>query len=539
MNKLPSLSRVASLLLAALLVPLPARSATTEKADVVVYGATPGGVCAAIAAAREGASVILLEPTDHVGGLNTGGLSFSDSNQMVRETLGGVFLEWHRRVVKDYTDRGLPAPFNPSPGDRATWTYEPHVALRVTLQMLQEAKVRVLKEHSLTSVTKDGSKITTLHTQKGDFAAKTYADGTYEGDLMAAAGVDWRADREGREEFGEPLAARQYPKPKMNIDGRDAQGHLLPLLTSSEDGLAEAGDRNLMAYSFRLCLTNDPKNKVPMIEPSNYDPARFEIIRRFLQAGGSPDMVGFDFYRIPGGKFDGNNSIGKQFSLGLVGGGNAWHTADEAGRKAIWEAHKQYTLEFIHFLKNDPAVPKHLRDQYTSWGLCKDEFADSGHFPPALYVREARRLKGMYVISQRDIIDEPEKDDPIAISSFPIDSHDCQRIALKNGGVINEGTIYPVRRKDSGRGHAYHVPYRSILPNPTQCTNLLVPVALSCTHVGMSSLRIEGAWMVIGQGAGVAAALAAKENADVQNLRYEKLRERLLAQGQVLHLQPR
>lgn len=523
-------------LAAALLSIITHNGLAATEADVIVYGSTPGGFCAAIAAAREGASVILLEPTDHVGGLNTGGLSFSDSNQMHRDTLMGLFDEWHTRVMNDYTGRGLKAPFNAAVKNQARWTYEPHVAMRVTRQMLDEAGVTVLTERYLQSVTKDGPRITSLVTKDGTFTAKVFVDGSYEGDLMAAAGVEWRADREGRDEFGESLAGKQYPKKKMNINGFDDEGNLLPLVTTDDGGLDEAGDDHLMTYSFRLCLTLDAKNKVPMIEPANYDPARFEIIRRYLKAGGDPNMVGFDPYPLPGGKFDGNNSINRQFSLGLVGGGNEWHEADEAGRKAIWEAHKQYTLEFIHFLKNDPAIPKPMRDRYKQWGFCKDEFAQYGHFSPALYVRESRRMKGLYVISQKDIRREPRKEDPIAISSFPIDSHDCQRIALADGGVINEGTIYPVKPKGSGKGYAYHVPYRSILPKPEQCDNLLVPVALSCTHVGISSLRIEGAWMVIGQGAGVAAALSAKEGVAVQEVPYEKLRERLLAQGQVLEL---
>ncbi len=222
--------------------------------------------------------------------------------------------------------------------------------------------------------------------------------------------------------------------------------------------------------------------------------------------------------------------------MGLVGGGNDWHSADEAGRKQIWETHKQYTLEFIHFLTTDPVVPESIRNKYADLGLCKDEFAAYDHFSPALYVRESRGMKGMYVISQTDILEDPEKHDPIAISSFPIDSHDCQRIALKGGGVVNEGTIFPVRRENPKQGYAYHVPYRSILPKPEQCNNLLVPVALSCTHVGISSLRIEGTWMIIGQSAGIAAALAANGDIAVQELPYPQLRQHLLARGQVLKL---
>lgn len=505
-----------------------------NKADVIVYGSTPGGFCAAIAAAREGASVILLEPTDHVGGMNTGGLSHCDSNQMARSTVMGLFDEWHTRVVKDYTDRGLAAPYNPTKKDQSLWTFEPHVAMRVTMKMLDDAGVKVLTERYLESLTKDGPRITSLITKDGTFTARVFVDGTYEGDLMAAAGVDWTIGREGRAEYGESLAGKQYSKKKMSIDGFDENGNLLPLVTTSVPDAEEAGDTNVMTYSFRLCLTEEPENFVPMPKPADYDPARFEIVRRALGAG--EKFVRFDLYPLPGKKLDGNNSIGGQFSIGLVGGGNDWHSADEAGREEIWEVHKQYTLEFIHFLTTDPAVPESVRTRYAKLGLCKDEFASYGHFSPALYVRESRRMLGMYVISQKDILDSPEKVDPIAVSSFPIDSHDCQRVALKDGGVVNEGTIFPVRRTNPKQGYAYHVPYRSILPKPEQCDNLLVPIALSCTHVGISSLRIEGNWMVIGQGAGVAAALAADQDVPVQELKYERLRNRLLAQKQVLDL---
>lgn len=509
-----------------------AEPATT---DVIVYGATPGGFCAAIAAAREGASVVLLEPTDHIGGLSTGGLSHCDSNQMVRSTLMGLFHEWHARIVKEYTDRGLKAPYDPTNKNQSRWVFEPHVAMRVTRAMLDEAGVTVLTDHDLQSVGKEGPRIVSLKTKRGDFTARVFVDASYEGDLMAAAGVDWVIGREGCDDYGETLAGKQYPKPGMAIDGFDDAGNPLPLVTATARQDKAAGDMNLMTYSFRLCLTRDPRTKVPMIEPAKYDPARFEIIRRYLGSGGDPNQVGFDPYPLPSGKFDGNNSISRQFSIGLVGGGVGWHAADEAGRQKIWEAHKQFTLEFIHFLKHDPVIPQPLRDQYAAWGFCNDEFAATDHFSPALYVRESRRMKGMYVISQRDIVEQPDKTDPIAISSFPIDSHDCRRVAVKGGGVVNEGTIYPVR-KSRRQGYAYHVPYRAVLPKPEQCDNLLVPVALSCTHVGMSSLRIEGAWMVIGQGAGVAAALAAKQDLAVQRLEYPGLRDRLLAQGQVLAL---
>jgi hypothetical protein len=502
-------------------------------ADVVVYGSTPGGFCAAIAAAREGASVILLEPTDHVGGVNTGGLSFSDSNQTVRSTVMGLFDEWHTRIESDYASRGIKLPYKVSVKNQAKWTYEPHVAARVTRQMLDEANVTLLTNRYLRSVRKEGTKLVALITKNGVVKGDVFVDATYEGDLMAAAGVSWTIGREGRAEFGESLAGKQYPKKRMTIDGFDNASQLLPFVTTRDAGPEDEGDSNVMTYSFRLCLTDKLGNRLPLPKPANYDPARFEVMRRFARAGG---RLGFDLYPLPGGKFDGNNSIGGQFSLGLVGGGNRWCEADEAGRAAIWEAHKQYTLEFYHFLTTDPAVPEKTRRQFARLGLCKDEFPEHGHFSPALYVREGRRMRGIYVLSQKDILENPAKDDAIVISSFPIDSHDCQRVALKNGGVINEGTIFPVRRKGSGQGYAYHVPYRSILPRPEECSNLLVPVALSCTHVGISSIRVEPTWMILGQSAGIAAALAVREKSSVQKLPYPPLRERLLAQKQVLDL---
>ena len=320
------------LITTALIASIGQKGMAENEADVVVYGSTPGGFCSAIAAAREGASVILLEPTDHVGAMNTGGLSHCDSNQMVRSTVMGLFDEWHTRVVKDYTDRGLKVPYNPAVKDQSLWTFEPHVAMRVTMQMLDEAGVRVLTNRYLKTVTKDGSRITSIVTGNGTFTGRVFVDGTYEGDLMAA-GVDWTIGREGRES-------------------------------------------------------------------------------------------------------------------------NNWHSADEAGRKKLWEAHKQYTLEFFHFLTTDLACPR--------------EFAT----------------------------------DTPGSACAKTSSRDCQRIAFQGGGVINEGTIFPVRRANPKQGYAYHVPYRSIVPKPEQCDNLLVPVALSCTHVGISSLRIEGAWMIIGQSAG-------------------------------------
>jgi hypothetical protein len=299
-------------------------------------------------------------------------------------------------------------------------------------------------------------------------------------------------------------------------------------------GPDDEGDTNVMVYSFRLCLTNDPTNRVPFPAPANYDPARFEVVRRYFAQENRP-VLAWDLYPLPNGKFDANNGIWKQFSMGLVGACNGWCEADEAGRGKIWEAHRQYTLEMYRFLTTDASVPEPLRAQLAELGLCRDEFAAHSHWSPQLYVREGRRMKGMYVVSQKDIMDEPKKHDPIVVSSFPIDSHDCQRVGTKHS-VIDEGTIMPVRMAGRKHGYPYHIPYRAILPKPEECENLLVPVALSCTHVGLSSIRVEPTWMILGQSAGIAAAMSAKQSIAVQKLPYPALRERLLAQKQVLDL---
>lgn len=514
--------------------------ASDTKVDVLVYGATPAGVCAAIGAAREGTSVALVEPTSHIGGVNSGGLCFSDSNQMVREALRGIFEEFHLRIEADYTKRGVKLPYEIAVKDNRPWTYEPHVAMQVMLAMLKEAGVTIYPEQTLARVEKSGQRLVRIHTAKGDtFSARTFVDATYEGDLLASAKVSWVIGREGRKEFGESLAGKQYLKKPMKFSGLDENGILLPLLTTKDAGAEEDGDRNVMTYSFRLCLTTNSAERIPFPAPAHYDPARFEAVRRYYAQKPKPKpILLWDLYSLPGGKFDANNGIHKQFSMGIIGGGNGWCEADAAGRARIWEAHKQYTLEFYRFLTTDEAVPKALREKLAMCGLCKDEFPATGHWSPQLYVREGRRMRGAFVMTQADILTNPAKPDAIAVASFLIDSHDCQRVARGTNEVINEGTIFHARNPQTKRGPAYQVPYRAITPKANECDNVLVPVALSATHVAYCSLRVEPAWMVIGHSAGVAAALAARDDIAVQHLEYAKLRERLLAQKQALDLPP-
>ncbi|MDA1040458.1 MAG: FAD-dependent oxidoreductase [Planctomycetota bacterium] len=505
-------------------------------ADVVVYDSTPAGFCAAIAAAREGASVILLEPSQHIGGVNTGGLSFSDSFGSLRESLGGLWREWHERIAADYAARNKKLPYQVNDKNQVHWTYEPHVAMRVTRAMLDEAKVTVLTGRYLRSVDKNGTTITKLVTKNGHFTGKVFIDASYEGDLMAAAGVDWTIGREGSKEFGESHAGVHYgqKKPTAKISGFDDKGKPLPFITGTDLPPRGTADDGIQVFSFRLCLTRNPDNRVPMPQPENYDPADWEIARRFFADLGH-NGVGFDTYPLPNGKFDGNDSIGRLMSLGMVGGGQKWCEADEAGRQAIWEAHKQYTLGLYHFLSTDPSLPKEIRKHYAELGFCKDEFTEYGHFSPELYVRQGRRMKGAFFMTQNDIDKNPSKDDAIAVSSFPADSHDVTRVALKDGGVVTEGAFLHWAPGDKN-GFPFHIPYRAITPKKEECANLLVPVALSGTHVVICSVRVEPTWMTIGHSAGVAAAMAAQRGVTVQDLAYADLKPRLEKQGQRLAL---
>ena len=520
----------------ALLTPDSFLHAKSQEYDVLVYGATPAGVCAAVAASREGASVALVSPYDYVGGMISGGLSLSDGNQCVRQLMGGLFVEVHERIYKHYAEAGVKLNYRIDLTKNDKWTYEPHVAEKVFNDMIKEAGVTLHLEHQLVGATKESARIKTLRTSKGVFQAGQFVDATYEGDLMAAASVSYALGRESKKQYGESLAGHQFPKQPVKGLPFNEAGKPLPLLTGEAPG-EDKGDGKIMTYTFRVVISTDPDNRLPMPEPANYDPARFELARRYIKANpkAAGGMVSVDGYPLPGRKIDLNNGIGRQISAGLVGGSWAWPEATYQEREKIWEAHKQYTLELIWFLKSDPLVPEGVRRKFAAYGLARDEFQKYGGWPPALYVREGRRLIGEYVLTQHDVRTNPGKKDSIGISSFPIDSHDCQRVPTADGkGWINEGTIFPDRINGNRHGHPYQVPYRSLTPRRAECVNLLVPVCLSSSHVALSSIRVEPTWMMLGQSAGVAAAVAHETRVDVQQLPYDKLKQRLLKQKQVL-----
>lgn len=509
--------------------------AAARNYDFVVYGATAGGVTAAVAAAREGLRVALLEPRDHVGGMVTGGLSWSDIGR--EEVIGGLALEFAWRVGMAYHMRRY------MPRAPRVWAFEPKVAERVMRQMLHAAGVEVFFRHRLRErggVVKSGARIERILLENGaEFQAAVFADCTYEGDLMAQAGVSYTWGREAQDQYAESLAGVREKTPQhqftVEVNPYDANGNLLPLIQAGPRGKAGSADKKVQAYNFRVIVSSDPGNRLPFPKPKNYDPGRYELLARWLaalekQLDRSPvmnEVLKPD--RIPNNKADINNH--GAVSTDHIGANWDYPEAGYARREQIWQDHIEYVAGLLYFLANDPRVPKSLRDEMNNWGLAADEFQDTRHWPHQLYVREARRMIGEYVMTQKDLQTERTKPDVIGMGSYNSDSHNVQRIVNERGFVENEGDMQvPVE--------PYQIPYRVMLPQRREAANLLVPVALSSSHVAYSSLRMEPQFMIIGHAAGVAAALVVQSGAAVQEIDVKRLQARLLEQGAVFEYVP-
>ncbi len=499
--------------------------------DLVVYGGTAGGVITAVSGAREGLRVALLEPRDHLGGMVSGGLGWTDYGR--RQVIGGYSLEFFERVGRKY-------------GRPIEWHFEPHVAEEVFRELVQEAGVQVFYRHRLrerTGVSRSGTRVASIAMENGaSFTGRIFADATYEGDLMAQAGVSYTWGREGTSEYGESLAGvrDRTPKHQFTVPVRpyDEAGRLLPEISAARKAPAGSADKKVQAYNFRVCMTRVPENRVPFPKPSGYDAARFALLARMLQdmdavkQAKQQKWTAVDVMKpdpLPNGKTDTNNN--GAFSTDFIGGNYEYPEGDYATRARIWQAHVDYVQGFLYFLQNDPRVPKALHDDIATLGLCKDEFTDTANWPHQLYVREARRMIGEYVMSQRDIQTELTKPDAIGMGSYNSDSHNVQRIVNDEGFVENEGDMQvPVT--------PYQIPYRVMLPKRAQATNLLVPVCFSATHVAYSTLRMEPQYMIIGHAAGVAAAMAVKRDAALQDVAVAQLIEKLRAQRAVFEYKP-
>jgi hypothetical protein len=505
----------------------------SQEFDVVVYGATPGGVMAAVSAARQGLSVALLEPTAHLGGMATGGLSGTDVT--LYEVIGGLPLEFYWRAGQYYEmDRH---------GQQIAWCPEPHVALNIMKQMLEASHVTVLLRHRLvekTGVIKSGPRITEISLENGaSFKAKVFIDATYEGDLMAQAGVSYTWGREGISQYGEPLAGVRAATPKhqfkVNLSPYDSNGKLLPEICAGPLGTPGSADQKVQSYAFRFCFSPDPANQTPFPRPEGYNPERYELLARLLKARAeqedhAPELRSVLLIRpLPNHKADMNNM--GPFSTDFIGGSWAYPEASYAEREKIWQAHYDYTAGFLYFLAHDPQVPKSLQNELNQWGLAKDEFVDSANWPPQLYVREARRMIGEYVMTQKDIQTEVLKPDHVGLGSYTIDSHNIQRVVSKEGFVTNEGdTEVPAQ--------PYQIPYRILVPKHQEVQNLLVPVCVSASHVAYGTLRMEPQYMIMGQAAGVAAKLAITNHQAVQDIDTVELAKRLKEQWAVLEYLP-
>jgi hypothetical protein len=514
--------------------------------DVVVYGGTSAGVVAAVQVARMGHSVVLIEPGQHIGGLTSGGLGFTDSGD--KRVIGGISREFYQRIRQQYDQPSAWVQEKASdyPRYRATddamWTFEPKVAEAVFLQMLKEARIKVLMRERLNRAsgvkTTDG-RIVSIEMESGKIiSGKQFIDTTYEGDLMAAAGVKYTVGREANSVYGETLNGNQV---KANVHNHrfvknvdpwltpgDPSSGLVPEVENVGAGEEGAGDHRVQAYCFRMCMSKAPSNRLPFPKPDNYDEKRYELLFRNFEAGDlrvpiSPDMM-------PNGKTDTNNNCA--FSTDYLGGNYRYPEATYEERESIIRDHEDYQKGLMWSLANHPRVPDSVRKHMAQWGLPADEFVDNGNWPHQLYVREARRMISDYVVTELDCRRIRIAQDSVGLGSYNMDSHNVRRYITAEGYVQNEGDV------QVSPGGAYLISYKSIIPARGQVTNLGVPVCLASSHIAYGSIRMEPVFMILGQSSATAAVQAIEGHMSLQDVPYAALRKQLLKDGQVLDLPP-
>jgi hypothetical protein len=508
----------------------PGLSQQTSGKDVIIYGGTASGVTAAISASREGASVLLIEPGRHIGGMVTGGLSHTDYGD--RTVIGGLATEFYEKIARHYSTHVF------------YWRGpEPHIAEKIFKDWLEEYDVEVIYGKRLDKVWKENGRITKiLLTDGSEVIGTVFVDASYEGDLMARAGVSYTYGREGINDYKESWAGRQpVTFTSHQINGRinpfnnDRDKKLLPLVHHRPMvGIGEA-DKGIQSYCFRLIATNKPENMVPWSKPQNYQPEKYELARRYYRANpNAGPLIGF-WPTLPNGKSDINSSVGISTNL-LDGSSWDYPEADYAKRDSIWQWHRDYTLGLAWFLSTDQDVPKHVRDSMKKFGLCKDEYVDNENFPHQLYVRVARRMKGEHFMTQHDLMTDTVKYDAIGMGSYNIDVREMQRSFIEISRfpdmkyeTYNEGYLsIPVAQ--------YEIPYRSLVPKYEECQNLIVPVCMSGSALAIASIRMEPQYMIMGESAGAAAAMAVQSQRAVQKIDVYKLQEKLRGYNQVLSL---
>lgn len=500
-------------------------NAETVTADLCIYGATPAGIAAAVQARRMGLTVAIAECGHHLGGLTASGLGRTDFGH--KTSIGGIAREFYRKLGRHYGSDGKEGP------DGTAWYMEPHVAERIFGEWLEEAGVTVRFGQHLAHVEKRGGQIVQMTMENGDiFRASMFIDATYEGDLLARAGVSYHVGREANAVYRETWNGIQFGSPHHTfrawvdpfvIPGKPDSG-LLYGVSDAAPGIQGQGDRSIQAYNFRICLTDSADNRIAFPPPPGYAPDKFELLARYIRAGVWDAMK--LHVTMPNGKTDLNNFGG--VSTDHIGANHDWPEADYAARERIFQEHVQYNLGMLYFLANDDRVPRAIREEAGRWGLPADEFPGTAHWPHYLYVREGRRMIGEVVMNQNHCLRYEVAGDPVGLASYGMDSHNCRRIAL-DGRCVNEGDVeIPVPGP-------YPISYRAIVPKGDECTNLIVPVCLSASHIAYGSIRMEPVFMVLGQSAATAAALALEGGGrPVQDVDYAVLRERLLRDGQTL-----
>lgn len=521
------------------------------KADIVIYGGTSSAIMAAVQAKKLGKSVIVVSPDLHLGGLSSGGLGFTDTGN--KSVIGGLAREFYHRLYlhyqndsawkwqkrEDFGNRGQGTPAIDGES-RTMWIFEPHVAERVFEDLVKEYSILVLRDEWLdreSGVEKSDGRIKSFQTLSGkEFAGKMFIDATYEGDLMAAAGVSYHLGRESNETYGETwngvqvgvFQHRHYFKDSISayrIPGDPSSG-LLPEISSAPPGENGTGDHRIQAYTFRLAMSKNPNNRISFPKPIDYDPARYELMARLYSAGWDETFDKFD--EIPNQKTDTNNH--GPFSSDYIGKNYSYPEGSYQEREQIIEDHKIYQKGLLYFLSNDPQVPERIRSQMAQWGLAKDEFVDNGNWPHQIYVRESRRMIGEYIMTEHDVLGTKDVPQPIGMGSYSLDSHNVQRFVSSKSTVQNEGDI-GVHPKNP-----YSISYGTLVPKKSECENLLVPICVSSSHTAFGSIRMEPVFMILGQSAAVAAVLAIDEELAIQDIPYSKLNDILIREKQILKL---
>lgn len=531
----------------AILCPSVARSAETY--DLVIYGGTSAAITAAVQAKDMGLSVIIVSPDKHLGGLTSGGLGWTDSGK--KEAVGGLSKEFYHRVYLHYKkdsswrQQKVSEYGNKGQGTRAMddasqtmWVFEPHVAERIYDNWVKEREIPVVRDEWLDrdgGVTMKDGRITSFKTLSGrEYHGRMFMDVTYEGDLMATAGVSYHVGREASATYGEEWNGVQtgvlhhahyfkVPVDPYKVPGDPSSG-LLARISAEDPGAKGAGDHRIQAYCFRMCLTNAEDNRIPFPKPEGYDPEQYELMLRVFDTGWRDHFNKFD--PLPNKKTDTNNH--GPFSTDNIGYNYEYPDASYEKRREIIAEHELYQMGYMYFLANDPRVPAEVREAMSQWGLPKDEFQDNGGWSHQLYIREARRMVGHYVMTENELLKRKPTPESIGMGSYSMDSHNVQRYVTPEGYVQNEGDIGV-----STRG-PYQIAFGSVVPKKEECENLLVPVCVSSSHIAFGSIRMEPVFMILGQSATTAAAMALEKGIAVQDVPYAELEKRLLADGQVL-----